>query len=88
MYVSIRMQSSFTNWYKDHPQNNGEMNCVGMVSESGHVGQWKDLTCNAKHGFICEKTGRYSLKCTKEIRHGKHVRLNAEANRIIDQFLL
>ncbi|XP_064597162.1 LOW QUALITY PROTEIN: macrophage mannose receptor 1-like [Liolophura sinensis] len=47
--------TTFTNWYSGYPHKKGEMNCVGMVSESGHAGQWKDLACNAKHGFICQK---------------------------------
>ena len=45
---------SFTKWYPDEPNNNGDENCTEVVDNV--AGEWNDLNCYTHYrSYVCEK---------------------------------
>ena len=41
---------SFSNWYQEEPNNQGDEDCVNLKP----VRKWNDQTCSSKLAFICK----------------------------------
>uniref|UniRef100_A0A3B3ULL5 C-type lectin domain-containing protein n=1 Tax=Poecilia latipinna TaxID=48699 RepID=A0A3B3ULL5_9TELE len=52
--------SSFRNWNRDEPSNNGKEECA--AANFGNAGKWEGWSCSKKKAFVCYAAG-VSIVC-------------------------
>ncbi|CAG2114635.1 unnamed protein product [Medioppia subpectinata] len=69
--------ADYENWIPGRQINNS--NCVEMVTDQAHIGQWLDEPCNKKNAYLCKRVVMWSGQRTE--------RLIRDNRRVLDNYM-